>query len=125
MAEILRFTKSGSESRKRQKFARFRCTAEEKARLEARAEQAGMDVSDYMRMCCLGTEPLRAARRPPLEVTVLAQLRGELGKNGSNLNQIAAALNSRGLPVGDIPLAVTEVREVAAKIDKALGRRSA
>jgi CubicO group peptidase (beta-lactamase class C family) len=98
------------------------CTAGERAQLDAAAERAGMSVSAFMRRQCLGTAGPRAARRPPVERAALAQILAQLGKCGSNLNQIARALNS-GVDVQlDIAAAVAEFRQVAADITRTLGR---
>lgn len=87
--------KSGSESRQRKTFLHMRATPEEKAEIEARAEKAGLSVSGYLRALAFGaaTPQPRAARRPPVEKETLLRLLAELGKVGSNINQIARRLN--------------------------------
>jgi hypothetical protein len=100
----------------------MRCTQAEFAQLEAAAERAGLPVGAFMRQQCLGAPGPRAARRPPVERAALAQLLAQLGKCGSNLNQIARVLNSGGDEPEDIPAAITEFRAVCAEIMRALGR---
>ena len=80
-----------------------------------------MSVSAFMRHQCLGTAGPRAVRRPPIERVVLAQILAQLGKCGSNLNQIARVLNSGGDEVTELPEAVAEFRHVCAVITIALG----
>ena len=79
-----------------------------------------MSVSAYMRHQCLGTAGPRAVRRVPVEKRALAQLLGQLGKAGGNLNQIARALNSGDALPPDIAEAVAEVRTAARAIAAAL-----
>jgi len=76
------------------------------AQLEAAAERAGMTIGGYMRHQCLGNAGPRAARRPPSSAPELAQLLAQLGKCGSNLNQIARALNSGGDEPDNIAAAI-------------------
>jgi hypothetical protein len=71
-----------------------------------------------------GTEaPMtRATRRPSIERTALAHLLAQLGKCGSNLNQIARGLNSGGDVPSDIPAALADFRAACAAIMRTLGR---
>lgn len=77
-------------------FVSVRCTAGERVLIDTAAARAGLSVGAYLRTLALGKAGPRAKRRPPIERTELARLLGELGKVGSNLNQIAHAYNSRG-----------------------------
>lgn len=119
-----RIARSGSETRQRRHVARMRCTPSEHARLEAAAERAGLTVGAFMRHQCLGTPGPRAVRRPSVERAALAQLLAQLGKCGSNLNQIARVLNAGGGSApGSIPQAVDDFRTVCADILLVLGKR--
>jgi hypothetical protein len=62
-------------------------------------------------------------RRPPVERAALAQLLAQLGKCGSNLNQIARVLNSGGNTPEGIPDAIDAMRAAAAEIMRTLGKR--
>ena len=115
-------SRSGSETRQRSSLVQVRFTPEEHARLEAAAERAGMTVGAFMRHQCLGDAGPRAARRPPVERAALAQLLAQLGKCGSNVNQIARALNMDHPASGDIAPTMTALREAAAEITRLLGR---
>ena len=112
-----RRTRSGTETRQRSGHpAQMRLTAAERTELEQRADRAGMTVATYMRHQCLGTAGPRAVRRAPIERKALAQLLGLLGNSGSNLNQIARALNSdRPIP-HDIDGTLAEVRAAAKAV---------
>ena len=64
---------------------------EEKARIQEKANKAGISMSEYIRRCAL-------SRKIPQygDVAVLREISAELGKIGSNLNQIAHHLNAGG-----------------------------
>jgi Bacterial mobilisation protein (MobC) len=90
-AEIIKTKKT----RERENHIKFFVSPSEKDEIEARASQAGLSVSGYFRALAFGkdTPQPRAARRPPVEKEILARLLAELGKIGSNVNQIAHAMN--------------------------------
>jgi uncharacterized protein (DUF1778 family) len=116
-------TRSGSEMRQRQKLALMRCTPDEHAQLEAAANRAGLTVSAFMRHQCLGTAGPRAVRRAPVERAALSQLLAQLGKCGSNLNQIARALNRGRDEPDDTAEAIEAVEGACVAIMQALGKR--
>lgn len=62
---------------------------EEKAKIQEKANKAGISMSEYIRRCAL-------SRKIPQygDVAVLREISAELGKIGSNLNQIAHHLNA-------------------------------
>jgi hypothetical protein len=114
---------SGSEKRERFRHLTIRLTLVERLSIDTSAERAGMTSGSYVRRAVLGIEPPRQVRRPPVEKQELGRLLGQLGKVGSNLNQIARALHQTS------PVEATEVRKaleglipVRAAILKALGR---
>jgi hypothetical protein len=114
---------SGSETRQRQKALRIRLTEAEHATIEAACERAGLSLAGYARSQLLSAPPVRQARRPPVERAELARLLGELGKIGSNMNQIARVLNGGGDGVlGDFTAVQTDIAEIRAVIMLALGR---
>ncbi|RYE51814.1 MAG: plasmid mobilization relaxosome protein MobC [Hyphomicrobiales bacterium] len=116
-----RKAKSGSETRQRSARPAMRCSADELAQLESMAERAGMPVSAYMRHQCLGTVGPRAVRQPRAERAALSQLLGQIGKCGSNLNQIARAMNSGDQrPSSEIAAVLAEMREAALAISRTL-----
>ncbi len=77
-------------------FIAVRCTATEHDRIDAAAQKAGLSIGAYVRQLALGSAGPRAVRRPPIERKELARLLGELGKIGSNINQLAHAYNGQG-----------------------------
>lgn len=98
----------------------MRCTADELAILNAAAERAGLTVGAFMRKQCLGEAGPRAVRRPPVEQAALSQLLGQLGKAGSNLNQIARALNMGEEISADHAAAIAAIREAGLAISATL-----
>lgn len=116
--------RSGSEKRRRQPHIDFRVTAKEKAEIEKAAERAGLDVGSFARVQCLAAPKVRAARRPVVEMKALARLLGEMGKIGSNLNQLARMANTEKCVETDgLESTLAKVRIVAGEIMQAMGRK--
>ncbi|RCR68347.1 plasmid mobilization protein [Larkinella punicea] len=76
---------------KRNLTIRVRVTSIEKRQIWQQAADAGYTPSDFMRLKTIASAPLR--RVPPPDRETLLKLMAELGKIGSNVNQIAHALN--------------------------------
>ncbi|CCH56534.1 mobilisation protein [Fibrisoma limi BUZ 3] len=78
---------------KRDLTIRVRVTATEKRRIWEQAQRAGQTPSDYVRLQAMATtQPLR--RVPTPERKILLDVLAELGKVGSNINQIARSFNA-------------------------------
>jgi len=93
--------KKRSENRKRTVLRPARFTPEEAARFDARAKPYG-GASAFIRYIAL-EKPLP---RSKVEVQLLSRVLAELGKIGSNINQIAYHLNA-GRP-GDVKEGIIE-----------------
>lgn len=78
---------------KRDRVIRVRFTAGERTRLFKIAEERGLTLSDFIRVLALNAVPLRR-RANPYRAALIKGL-AELGKIGSNVNQMARALNRR------------------------------
>ena len=120
---------SGSETRQRRGRVTIRFFDPEMENLKEKADRAGISVSSFARLTLLGITPDRTARRPQVEKTLLAKTLGELGKIGSNINQIARTANTRGAVERDdeeylrrASLALEAMRDAVLS---ALGRRKA
>ncbi len=113
----------GSERRARGRHLTIRLSVGERAKIDTDAERAGLMSGSYARRVLLGAEPPRQMRRPAVERTLLARLLGELGRVGSNLNQLAREVN-RGDSVDRIGLAedLRDLRRLRDAILQALGR---
>jgi hypothetical protein len=57
----------------------LRVSARERESIETAASRAGLCLSDYLRRIVLAAKPLRARRRPPLEIHLAARLLVQLG----------------------------------------------
>ena len=114
---------SGSEKRQRQKGLRLRLTDAERAAIEAAAEQAGLSLASYARGVLLDAPPPKQARRAPADKVELARLVAQIGKVGSNMNQLAHAANA-GAQVDAVALAeaLGELSVIREMIRAALGR---
>jgi hypothetical protein len=102
----------------------IRFTPQQFEQLDATAREAGMSVGAFARAVLMGSPGPRAVRKPPVQKAELARLLGELGKVGSNVNQIARAFNQHQ----DSP-SLRELTEIKGElvamrvaIMKALGR---
>ena len=71
----------------------------------------------------LRQKPPRSVRRPPVEVEAIARLLAALGKTGSNLNQIARAINSGDQRRALIDEAIAEAETFKDHLRRFLGRR--
>lgn len=77
----------------RDQIIRARLTLKEKIELLKIAEQAGMTSSDFIRAKTLQSAPITRKATPERQEFIKAL--AELGKLGSNVNQVARALNRR------------------------------
>lgn len=117
---------SGSDKRQRPYKLTARFDAEELSRVRSNAARGGVPVAALIRQAVLGLPPPRSVRRPTVDHQAVARLLGELGKIGSNLNQIAKHMNA-GRDVTDgvdasIELALRDLMELRLVCLQALGR---
>ena len=110
-------TRPRSASRQRTNIKPIRFLDSELAAIEQKAKAAGLSFGAYMRACALGEAGPRAQRSPTLDHELTARAIAELNKAGSNLNQIAHAINRKDWPGNSsIVLAITAVNNAAVKI---------
>ncbi|MGE4046267.1 MAG: plasmid mobilization relaxosome protein MobC [Acetobacteraceae bacterium] len=79
----------------------LRVTPAQRAAMKDAAQEAGMSVAALICARTLGTAGPRAQRRPRVDAVVLTKVLAQLGKIGSNMNQIAHRLNEQdfeGIP---------------------------
>jgi hypothetical protein len=116
---------SGSGSQKRKLTARIavNCTPKQKAIIVAKCDAAGYSPSAFVLNILLGL-PLPSRRHPSVDTQMLAKVLAELGKIGSNINQIAHHLNA-GRPgdvmEGSVDAAMNELLEWRMALMQALG----
>lgn len=116
-------SKNRSEKRHRQARVTVRLSSDERTALETAANASGLTLGSYIRARLTDGKALRSVRRPPVECDLLARLLGQIGKVGSNLNQIAMVMNAQGIVMhGAISDELSEVKSLREAILKALGR---
>lgn len=115
----------------RKRMLSLRLLPEEHALLRSRACGAGLSVGAYLRASALGEAGPRARPAPAVDADLLARAVAALNKVGSNLNQIARALNRDRL-TGSSPqeppstnAVIAEVKRAVGQIRAAVGRRRA
>ena len=114
---------SGTEKRQRTRLKAIRLSPDELAAIETAAERAGMTVGAYMRSVVLAAPVPRQSRRPPVERRALAQLLGQIGKLGSNVNQLAKYGNlGRLIEDRHLAEAAADIAALRAAVMDALGR---
>lgn len=106
------------ERRQRNHKTDTRWNDDEYLALNDRAHDTGLSLNAYIRAAVLGTPGPRARRIPPVNAEALGRATAALNKVGSNLNQIAHALNAggAGLTTQECFAALAEVRAAAATI---------
>ena len=116
-------TRSGSQTRKKLHMVTTAYDPDEFAELDEAASRAGLTRASFQRVQSLAAPKTRSTRRAPIERETLARLLGQLGKIGSNLNQIAHAANLNETQSREIDAAVAELRGLLSPILEALGRK--
>jgi hypothetical protein len=114
-----------SETRQRLNGAFVRLDDKECAVVQLRAEEAGLSTAAYLRACALGDAGPRARRSPTINRELAAQAIAELNKAGSNLNQIARAVNMKNWPgTTSVAGAADTVTRAALQILQAFGYKT-
>jgi mobilization protein NikA len=106
----------------------IRVSAQERLALQQRAIHAGLAFSAYARLILLEAKPPRAARRPPVEVSLLVQTLDRLGVIASNLLQVTAAVRADAFSLmpsceRDLWRTLADLRSLRPVLLKALGKR--
>ena len=101
----------------------LRVTPAQRAGMKAAARDAGLSVSALICLRTLGTEgPRPQPRKSGPDGAVLTRLLAELGKSGSNLNQIARQLNAgEDADFPELSATLTDHRAAVAVVMCALG----
>ena len=112
----------GTETRKKNQLVTSRYDADEYAELEEAASRAGLTRASYQRVQSLAKPKTRSTRRAPIERELLAKTLGQLGKIGSNLNQIARDTHFERADLAELDEALAMLRALVPEVLKALGR---
>src|SRR5689334_7155920 len=93
--------KESMTGRHERRFCRLslRVSRQERDTVETAADRAGFCLSDYLRRIVLSAKPLRARRRPLIDVHLIAQLLVQLGTIASELRTIARQTRAALSPV--------------------------
>lgn len=111
---------------------RFRITIRvslaERTAIDRAAKRSGVTLSAYARRALVNAKPLRAARRPTVEASLLVGVLDRLGCVASNLTRIACTLemgSTVSLPgaMRDLSRSLTERRTLRPLLLLALGKR--
>lgn len=94
---------------------RVRVTLAEKNQIWQLAAASGHTPSDFMRLRTMASQPLR--RVPTPDRAVLLTLMAELGKIGSNVNQIARVLNGHDVSGQLAGITPDDVTQAMASVD--------
>jgi uncharacterized protein (DUF1778 family) len=113
--------------RHERRFCRLslRVSQHERSAIETAATRAGFCLSDYLRRIVLAAKPLRARRRPPVELHLAAQLLVQLGAIASELRTIARQTRAALSPVIERQLGriLHELQRCRITLLRALGRK--
>ena len=113
----------GSENRKKALMVTSRYDEAEFAELEEAASRAGLTRASFQRVQSLAAPKTRSTRRAPIEGETLGKVLAQLGKVGSNLNQLTHAAHLGNSEQAEIAATLAEVRAVLPPILQALGRK--
>lgn len=86
-------SRSGSQTRKRNKTICVALTPDELAEVRVKAEAAGLNAVTFLRKCGMDRVPPRTQRRVPYDRAALEKAITDLRRVGNNLNQLARAAN--------------------------------
>ncbi len=112
----------GTEKRQRTKRLTVRFNEQENAAIRKMAESHGQTPGALVRSALLNLPPARAARRPKLEEKIVARVLAELGKIGSNLNQLTRYANLGRTLENSLEETLRDLREMRLACLQALGR---
>ena len=114
--------RSGSEKRRRTIVLTARFNDQEARAVRQIAERTGLSVAALIRHSLLDMPPPRARRRPSVNHKAVAKLLGELGKIGSNINQLAHYAHLGRFQSKNIDMALRDLMELRLACLQALGR---
>lgn len=112
---------SGSNKRQRPHKLTARFNAQEAAAVARKAEHAGISRSAFIRFAALGTPPPRGRRSVSANEKLLLQILAQLGKIGSNVNQLAHYAHLDRYQPQSVQAAMRELTEMRDAVMQALG----
>jgi hypothetical protein len=110
--------------RERRRFRiTIRVTPKELAAIDGAAKRSGITVSAYARRVILGAKPLRAARRPSVEASLLVRVLDQLGRIVHQVATFNLPAPKLGTTERDLSRCLTELRALRPLLLRALGKR--
>lgn len=122
-AEATKRPRRGTETRKKTFLVTSRYDEAEYAELDEAASRAGLTRASFQRVQSLAKPKTRSTRRAPIDRETLSKALGQLGKIGSNLNQIAHAAHMGQFEKYEMLATVTQLRATLPLLLEALGRK--
>ena len=117
--------RSGSEKRQRTYILPVRLTEAERSLLTERASLSGCTRAALIRHTALNTPlPPRPIPCPTVDHKAFALLMAELGKIGSNINQLAKQANAGRFQENSVELAMRDLLALRSLCMKALGHEA-
>ena len=107
----------GTDKRQRHAIIQARLNPDEQARVMAKAEAAGISVSELIRCAVLGYR----APRSKTDLEFARQLLADIGKIGSNLNQLTHYANLGRTLEASLAETLRDVREIRNACVQSLG----
>jgi hypothetical protein len=121
MSDKPKANSSGSEKRKRNPRVYSRVSKDERDKIERDAAAQGLSVGAYLRWLAIDRPQTRAVRRPLADVTLLAYMKGQVGRIGGNIHQLLRMANRGEIPWADeLADAGKEARDFLAAAHEAL-----
>lgn len=111
-----------SNSRKRQIVLTARFNEQEAHAIRQIAAQTGLSLGALLRHALLEIPAPHARHRPSVDHEAVARLLGELGKIGSNINQLAYYAHLGRFQSNSIDVALRDLMELRLACLQALGR---
>jgi len=110
---------TGTDKRQREFVISFRVGGDEYEHIQTEADQAGVTVGTFARDVLVNARAPRRVRRPPAAKAELVRILGELGKIGSNVNQLAHKANIGQLRLLD-PMVLLQLQDDLEELRDAL-----
>lgn len=118
-----------SDGRQRRFRITIRVTLSERQAVDAAASRSGITLSAYARHALLGAKPLRAARKPSVDMSLLVSVLDRLGGIASTIRAVSCMLSARAadaLPPfmeRDLARSLIELRSLRPQLLRTLGKR--
>ncbi|WP_456777385.1 plasmid mobilization protein [Bradyrhizobium sp. USDA 3315] len=120
---------SPSDGRQRRFRVTIRVSLSERQAVDAAASRSGITLSAYAQHALVNAKPLRAARRPSVDMSLLVSVLDRLGGIASTMRAISRLLSARAelaLPSSmerDLARSLSDLRALRPQLIRALRKR--